>query len=494
MVSPESRLFCRLDHGSGLEREQKRLQVLAELGLLEADSVPIFEEATQTAAHFLDAPICVLGLMDRDRQIFKSAIGLSRIGLMNELAASRQLPRHEAFCSHVVDSQQVLVIPNTTAHPAFLNSLLVQRYGIRAYVGVPLLTSDGYCIGTLAIMELAPRQFSTKEVEFLELTARWSMSEFERNRLLKTQQFVEMSGYPPTPANPPPLPSGAIDTSAISSVKAELITQMTQELRTPLTSILGMASVLNRQIYGPLTDKQKEYMDIVHNSGQYLLTLVNEILELGTLDDQNQYLDLSPVDVEMLCQQSLNTLKQVAERREQELRLTVEPGNRISLLDKDKVRQLLYHLVFSVIQASNGGSTIRVHISRKQTYLNLTIWTSHPWLGDGLPQAEIHSCDLFKHESGWTGGNGSSDRHWQSEASPDASNGAGVGLKIGSTPTTKESEDRSKSSKNRRSLGLMLSQRLAEAHGGSITIQGSAESGYRYVINLPQFREMEGPV
>jgi signal transduction histidine kinase len=493
MVSPGTRLFCRLDQGSGLDRELKRLQVLAELGLLDTDSVPIFEEVTQTAAHFLDSPICMLSVMDRDRQILKSAVGLSRISLMNDLASSRQLPRHESFCTHVVDSQQVLVLPDTVSHPAFANSLLVQQYGICAYVGVPLLTSDGYCIGTLAIMELSPREFSSREIEFLQLTARWSMSEFERNRLLKPQPMLEKQAYSRAMETGSTATLETIDTSAISSVKAELITQMTQELRTPLTSILGMASVLNRQIYGPLTDKQKEYMDIVHNSGQYLLTLVNEILDLGTLDDQSQYLDLSPVDIEMLCQQSLNTLQQLALRREQDLRLTVEPGNRISLLDKDKVRQMLYHLVFGVIQSSNSGTTIRIHVSRKRTQISLTIWTSHPWLGDGLPQPEGYNNDLLNPVVAWLASEvGYSDRLQPEHGALEQPSFSELNGQAGGSPITMEHEKDDKFRKTRHGLGFILSRRLAEAHGGNITLQGSPESGYRYVISLPQFRAIDG--
>jgi GAF domain-containing protein len=185
MVSPENRLPRSLDGLASTPREEERLKALTESRLLEAETVPIFEEATQTAAHFLDVPICILGLIDQDREWFKSAVGLSRLGLMNKLATERQLPRHESFCSHVVETQKVLAISNTATDPVFAKSLLVEEYGIRAYLGVPLLTSNGHCLGTLAVMERMPRTFTSKEIDYLELMARWSMSEFERNRLLK---------------------------------------------------------------------------------------------------------------------------------------------------------------------------------------------------------------------------------------------------------------------------------------------------------------------
>jgi signal transduction histidine kinase len=488
MTNPENRLSCRLDSTPGSEREQQRLAILTEMGLLEAESVPIFEEATQTAAHSLNAPICILGLIDRDRQWFKSAIGLSRIGLMNSLASSRQLPREEAFCTHVVDSHQILAIHDTLTHSAFANSLLAQQYGIRAYLGVPLLTSTGHCLGTLAVMELAPRHFTTKEVEFLELIARWSMSEFERNHLLKQIQLAQsvIGTQPEQPiANTIPKPSAA--NPLANSVKVSLISQMTQELCTPLTSILGMASVLNREIYGPLTDKQKEYMDIVHHSGQHLLSLVNEILELGALDDTNQGLSLAPVDIEMLCQQVINTLKQVAQRRDQQLRLTVEPGHRVWLLDKDKVRQMLYHLVFGILQSASTESILRLHVSRKLNQLIIKVWTSHPWLGDGLPQTELHFNELIVPEEGAKPTMGDrSQPEVEMEEMLDSANHKANGHRASDLASGVDQPGRANS---RHSLGLMLTRQLAELHGGQIVLQGSVEAGYRYVITLPQITE-----
>jgi GAF domain-containing protein len=180
MISPENGLSGRLEHMA--DSEQARLQTLTALGLLETESVPVFEEATQTAAHFLEASICVLGVLDRHRLWYKSAVGLSRLGLMNSLASTRQIDRTESFCAQVVETQQVLAIADAATHPAFAANALVQRYGVRAYLGVPLITSNGTCVGTLAIMELEPRSFTRKEIDFLQLMARWSMSEFERDR------------------------------------------------------------------------------------------------------------------------------------------------------------------------------------------------------------------------------------------------------------------------------------------------------------------------
>ncbi|MBE9124653.1 MULTISPECIES: GAF domain-containing sensor histidine kinase [unclassified Coleofasciculus] len=506
MAEPENRLFCRLDCLTPAAREQKRLVVLKSLGLLEAEAVAVFDEATQTAAEFLDAPICILSIMTPDWQLIKSAVGLSRIGLMNQLAQSRQLPRSESFCTYVVDSHQVLAIHDTAANSLFASSLLVGHYGIRAYLGAPLLTTEGQCLGTLAVMDLEPRSFSSRDSEFLAMTARWSLSEFQRNQLVKhansnswwlnspianryeTGQISEAT--PTSQNNLQNLPAPLFSTS---SIKLKLLSQLTQELRTPLTSIMGMASVLNRQIYGSLTSKQQEYLEIIHQSGQHLVSLVEEIVTLGFLDEASEKLHLNSVDIEMLCQQAINSLLESANQRQQQLRLSVEPGNRIWLLDKEKVRQMLYYLLFSVLHSAEAGSEIRIHVSRKTNYLNIAVWVSHPWLGDGLPVVYGGMTDsLLPPPIIATGisvetneGVESSESVSVSYLPPNNQPLSSISL-VKAVISITESTKASGSGESREHLGLLLSCHLAELHRGKISIQGLSDSGSRYVITLPQ--------
>ena len=465
MVFPESKLFCRLDGLTAEGRIQRRLLALTQLGLLETEGIPVFEEATQTAAHLLEVPICLLSVIDQERQWLKSAVGLSRLGLLNDLAMSRQIPNRESFCINVVDSQQVLAIYDTYEHPAFAHSMWAQEYGIRAYLGVPLITSSGECVGTLAVLDLVPRTFSHREMELLILAARLSMSEYERVGLTKTQAIVAKSAVPleGLPGNP---------------LKFQLLSQLTQELRTPLTSVMGMASVLNREIYGPLTGKQKEYMDIIHTSGEYLLSLVKEILELSQLDDRSESLNLTAMDIEMLCQQAISTLEQAASRREQQIRLTIEPGNRIWVLDKEKIRQLLYHLTFSVIHGSNTGSVIRLHVSNKGNSLKLALWTTHPCLGDGLPYGDLYELSAPQAMSSIF------DADYDCYQSGFASTSGASAVAV--LEVAEASLDRLPIEPPRQNLGLLLSQFLAEMHGGHIITQDNVEAGQRYTIMLPR--------
>ncbi len=466
MVIPENRLFCRLDGATAQTRSQRRLDILTDLGLLEADCSAVFEEAVQTAAQLIDQSIGILSIVEPERELIKSATGLSRLGVVNAVARERQWPIADSWGVHVVDSQQVLVLRDTLDHPAFASSVIVQHYGVRAYLGAPLISAAGDCIGVLAVLSTVPYEFSQQDIEFLVLNARLAMSEYERQRLDRAKTAAATAGFNPLArGRDVSFPNGfaPLASPTVNPLKFELLAQLTQELRTPLTSVMGMASVLTREVYGPLTSKQKEYLDIIHHSGEYLLSLVQEVLELSSLDISQQTLNLTSLDIEMLCQQAIGSLEQAASRRDQQIRLSVEPGNRIWYLDKDKIRQMLYHLIFSVVYGAAAGSIVRLHVANKDSGLRLTIWTAHPHIGEGMPFTD-----------GYIDTNYGGGQEVQAKASH------GVALLSPPKVMAQKSEGYQKN------LGLLLGRQVVEMHGGDIQIQGSGVPGYRYVINLPR--------
>lgn len=517
--------------GNGIDiGEQKRLQAISVLGMLQAETMPVFEAATQTAADILEIPICILGFQEQ-RFTIKSAVGLSRLGLINKIAQERQLPSEEPFCTYVVKNNKILAIEDTLKNPNFANSVMVQQYGIRAFLGVPLVDFSGQCLGAIAVMALQPSTFTIRDIKFLELMACWSMSELERNKLLKAVNTTSTNDAPlqapQTHTSPPPnstngnsnsfaswlltndaqteeininpakTSSSAGESLAVNQFKLELLSRLTQELRTPLTSILGMASVVSREIYGPLTNKQKEYIEIIENSGRHLLSLVNEISELGALEDSFSKLNLTSVDVEILCQQVISTLSDVSSRREQQIRLSLEPGiNRIWALDKEKVRQLLYQLLFSIIQVATNGSVIHIHVAHKNDGINLVISVSHPWLGEGLNQVDPYFSALPVSVIPDEDAEDILDCPDYSSADvkmlpvsiqplgyDDSSSNT---LALPNTIAVTDSFPVEGFYRSSESLRLLLSCELAKIHDGQVVIQGTPESGYRYVVILPE--------
>ncbi|MCY7384194.1 MAG: sensor histidine kinase [Microcoleus sp. CAN_BIN18] len=277
-----------------------------------------------------------------------------------------------------------------------------------------------------------------------------------------------------------------------NSIKVKLLNYLAQELLTPLTSVLGMASVLNQEIYGPLTSKQKEYIEVIQDSSRSLRSLVEEILELAELDDSTFTLKRTAIDIESLCQQVVTVLSQAASKREQEINLSMGPGPRIWLADKDKVQQMLHHLIFSIIQSAGAGSVIRVHVSRKEDGINIAVWVFHPWLGESLPHAKLYSDYLLK--VGADVGSRSNSQTSELGVQPQLSTKTQSSKRL----TLVFSELAALVAQNaadtapvlagygaRERLGLLLCCQLVEIQGGQLSIQGTPESGYRYVLWLP---------
>lgn len=458
-ASLSSALFCRLEGPTPSDRLNARLRMLADLKLLAANSIPAMEEATQMACQWLNMPICVLSIVDEQQEIFKAATGLAQFGLMNPLSQARQLDLVNSFAPYILDSDQPLLVHDIAEYPALTTTLLAQL-GVSAYAGVPLRASSGDCIGIFAVMDFSPRSFSAQDKVFLELIARWSTSEYEREQL---QQQVN------SPAALPPVPTATFLQNSLDSLRLHLIGNLTQELRSPLASIVGMATMLSREIYGPLTDKQREYTDIVRSSSEDLVDLVDEIIELESLGEAHRQLTTTSVDIEMLAQQVFSSLEPVTQRRQQTLQLTIEPGPRIFLLDKAKIKQLLYHLVLGIAQMAGENSTLRLHISKRQDQLNLSVWLSNPWLGEGLPQSILQ----LYHHLGSLYSTPFSRQDLVTRTAPAAAD-AHSSERIGAmSPYSKEA------------LGLLLSRYLSELHQGELSIQGNPEAGHRFVVQVP---------
>jgi signal transduction histidine kinase len=275
-----------------------------------------------------------------------------------------------------------------------------------------------------------------------------------------------------------------------NSIKVKLLNYLAQELLTPLTSVVGMASVLKQEIYGPLTNKQKEYIDVIQDSSRSLRSLVEEILELAELDDSAFTLKRTAIDIETLCQQVVTNLSPAASRREQEINLSMGPGPRIWLVDKDKVQQMLHHLIFSIIQSAGAGSVIRVHVSRKEDGINLGVWVFHPWLGESLPHAKLYSDYLLKvgSDSGSPSNSETDSLGLEPQLPTQGSQRLTLAFSELAALVAQNAEDTAPVLAGygaRERLGLLLCCQLVEIQGGQLSIQGAPESGYRYVLCLP---------
>jgi len=461
-------LYCRLDGLPRAAREQKRARVLAELGLLEIQgSLGVLEEATQSSSSFLDAPIALLSVFGDNQQLIKSIVGLANLGFNQDLVVNRKIPLEESFCIHVVDSLTALAIPDTLKDPFFCQSLLTQHCGLRSYLGVPLITSTGVCIGTLAVMGLEPRRFTTKDLQFLVILARSIITQLENNHHNQKSKLL------------PQLSSELLE-ELPSPIKLQLLAKLIEELRTPLTSVMGMTGILQQQIYGLLTAKQQEYLEVIRQSGQRMLGRIEEIIALDADSSSPQQINLTNVDMEMLGQQIINSLQGVIQDRQQKVHLSIQQGSRLWLVDRLKVRQMLYYLVAVMLDTLPLGSQIKIHIYQENNHQSIQVISAQRVTS--LPSLKLRRADHPQRQLSPLG-NPSPPLYQLSELALTGKNSAQVSK---ATKADYEESVQILASESWHRLGLLLSYQLAEIHGGKMLMQDSEELGYGYVVVLPQ--------
>jgi GAF domain-containing protein len=155
--------------------EAERLRALRELELLDSEPEEEFDELVRRAAEATGAPIAVITLVDEARQWFKARVNL-------ELEST---DRDLAFCAHAILSPDDLtIVPDTLEDERFNDNLLVtEDPNIRFYAGAPIFTPDGFPIGTLCVIDAAPRGLSEEQADALRDLAREVSKQIERRRL-----------------------------------------------------------------------------------------------------------------------------------------------------------------------------------------------------------------------------------------------------------------------------------------------------------------------
>ncbi|RYF18847.1 MAG: GAF domain-containing protein, partial [Oxalobacteraceae bacterium] len=149
-------------------REEARLDALYQLKLLDTSPSESFDRITRMASQIFDLPVAAVSLTDRDRQWFKSRVGVEHSGI----------PRDKAPCAQVAETTEPLVIEDFLTDACYADSPL-GRAGTRFYAGAPLITRDGYGLGALCVLGMEPRQVSPPELAALVDLAAMVMSKIE---------------------------------------------------------------------------------------------------------------------------------------------------------------------------------------------------------------------------------------------------------------------------------------------------------------------------
>jgi len=226
-------------------------------------------------------------------------------------------------------------------------------------------------------------------------------------------------------------------------VKDEFLANMSHELRTPLNAILGLSESLGEQIAGPLNEKQQKYISTISESGHHLLSLINDILDLAKIEAGQITLDINKVDVQSVCQASLRMVKQLAQKKNQEVTFQMDDGFGLMYADERRLKQMIVNLLSNAVKFTQEGGNIglEVHGILEENRVMITVWDN----GIGIRESDLPQ--LF-----------------QPFVQLDS------GLDRGATGT---------------GLGLALVAQMARLHGGSVEAFSQPGVGSRFTIMLP---------
>src|SRR5882757_1134293 len=153
--------------------EARRLKVLWQYEILDTVPEEVFDDLTELAARICEAPIAMITLVDENRQWFKSKIGVT----------VKETSRDISFCAHAINQEDLFIVPDAAKDERFATSpLVISEPKIRFYAGAPLITPDGYALGTLCVIDKVPRELRPDQKQALRILARHVMTQLELRR------------------------------------------------------------------------------------------------------------------------------------------------------------------------------------------------------------------------------------------------------------------------------------------------------------------------
>jgi signal transduction histidine kinase len=225
-----------------------------------------------------------------------------------------------------------------------------------------------------------------------------------------------------------------------SEHKSEFLANMSHELRTPLNAIIGFSQVLRKRMFGEINAKQEEYLDDILSSGHHLLSLINDVLDLSKVEAGQVELEVATFSLREALERGVVMVREPAMKRGVQLSLELAPGADLVDGDERRLRQVVYNLLSNAVKFTPGGGRVVVASARADREVQVSVTDTGPGIA-----SEDHER-IF-------------EEFQQTDVGVEQREGTG--------------------------LGLALSKRLVELHGGRIWVESEPGHGSRFVFTLP---------
>jgi signal transduction histidine kinase/ActR/RegA family two-component response regulator len=328
-----------------------RVAALRALGILDTPPEPNYDDLTRLAAQICQVPIALISLVDADRQWFKARVGLD----------PAETPRELSFCAHAIAEPQtdVFVVPDASADPRFAaNALVTGAPHIRFYAGTPLVTHDGWALGTLCVIDRVPRQLTPDQLHALTTLRRHILDALELRRIIARQNTV-IADLDETRRH---LDVARRTAEEATRAKAEFLATMNHEIRTPMNAVIGMTTLLRDT---PLSPEQRDSVDVIQSSGEHLLTVINDILDFSKITSGKLTLESVPFSLPACVAAAVRLLVARATEKKVAIRSTLAPGTPETIVgDVTRLRQILVNLLSNAVKFTDRGA-ITVDVSAR---------------------------------------------------------------------------------------------------------------------------------
>jgi two-component system, NtrC family, sensor kinase len=339
------------------------------------------------------------------------------------VARRTTIRKGEGVQGRMATTRQPVQIPDIAAEDAYHGPLrdILLRTGTRAVLAVPMLC-ENKLIGGLTVSKRTPGEFSPEVIELLTTFATQSSLAIHNARLFREIEIKSRQ------------------LEVASQHKSEFLANMSHELRTPLNAIIGFSELLSERLYGDLNEKQEEYLKDIHASGQHLLSLINDILDLSKIEAGRMELELTDFDLPTAIDNALTLVRERAGRRGIALHQATDEGLGQMRGDERRIKQALLNLLSNAIKFTADGGRIDVRAIAVDGSVEVSVTDT----GVGIaPEDQEAIFEEFRQV-------GTADKKVE-----------GTGL------------------------GLALSRKFIELHGGRIWVTSQVEVGSTFTFTIP---------
>ncbi|TME52772.1 MAG: response regulator [Chloroflexi bacterium] len=334
----------------------------------------------------------------------------------------------EGILGYAVEQLETLNIADATLDPRF--KILDQSRSPRSLMVQPLATTQRV-VGAMTISRQRVDPFTELDAAILKVITNQAAIAIENGRLY--EQLQDHLGE---------LETANAQIAEVSRLKSEFLANMSHELRTPLNAILGFSELLRDDLAGKITEKQrKDCLDNIYNSGRHLLSLINDVLDLTKVEAGRMDLVYEEFGVDSAVREVLNVVRSLAMKKDIEIDSSVEPLDALLIADKNKFKQVLYNLVSNAIKFTPPAGKVGLKALVREQVLRITVQDS----GIGIAKELQHKIfgAFYQVQS-------ASNREYP-----------GTGL------------------------GLALTKKLVELHGGSIAFDSVPDQGTTFTVEFP---------